>query len=180
MIDTLALLAVPSEVVAAAKAFLRIDHNAEDQFIAEAATTAARLCEEYIAQLLIIRSVSEIITASGDWCRLSQTPVRTITSVEALAVDGTRTLIAAENYAIDIDSNGFGWIRTSSDGGRVRLAVGYDAGISAAWSDIDAALIQGIIRLVAHIYSHRDADDGGAPPSAVTALWRPFRRMRLA
>ena len=39
---------------------------------------------------------------------------------------------------------------------------------------------QGVIRLAAHLFTHRDAADEGAPPAAVAALWRPWRRMRLA
>ena len=38
---------------------------------------------------------------------------------------------------------------------------------------------QGVLRLVAHLFTVRDGD-GGEPPAAVTALWRPYRRMRLA
>ena len=41
------------------------------------------------------------------------------------------------------------------------------------------ALRLGIIRLVAHLYTHRDRDDVGGVPTAVVALWRPWRRMRL-
>lgn len=39
------------------------------------------------------------------------------------------------------------------------------------------AVVQGIIRLAAHLYAHRDDDAG--PPAAVAALWRPYRQMRL-
>jgi hypothetical protein len=38
---------------------------------------------------------------------------------------------------------------------------------------------QGVLRLVAHMFTDRDGD-GGEPPAAVTALWRPYRRLRLA
>ena len=36
-----------------------------------------------------------------------------------------------------------------------------------------------LLRLVAHLFASRD-EDGGEPPAAVTALWRPYRRMRLS
>ena len=38
---------------------------------------------------------------------------------------------------------------------------------------------QGVLRLVAYLFTSRDGA-GGDPPAAVTALWRPYRRMRLA
>jgi hypothetical protein len=40
-------------------------------------------------------------------------------------------------------------------------------------------LRQGILRLITHLFATRDGT-GGEPPAAVTALWRPYRRMRLA
>jgi hypothetical protein len=36
-----------------------------------------------------------------------------------------------------------------------------------------------VLRLVAHLFTSRDGP-GGDPPAAVTALWRPYRRLRLA
>jgi uncharacterized phiE125 gp8 family phage protein len=41
------------------------------------------------------------------------------------------------------------------------------------------ALRHGIVRLAAHLYSHRDEAEQAGPPAAVTALWRPWRRLRL-
>jgi hypothetical protein len=38
---------------------------------------------------------------------------------------------------------------------------------------------QGVLRLIAHLFTSRDGTDG-EPPAAVTALWRPYRRMRLS
>jgi uncharacterized phage protein (predicted DNA packaging) len=54
------------------------------------------------------------------------------------------------------------------------------AGLSVDWSTSPAPLRQGIVRLVAYFYAHRDAADDAGPPAAVAALWRPYRRMRLA
>lgn len=46
------------------------------------------------------------------------------------------------------------------------------------WSALPEALRHGVIRLAAHLY--RDGDGAAAaPPAAVAALWRPWRRMRL-
>jgi hypothetical protein len=35
------------------------------------------------------------------------------------------------------------------------------------------------VRLTAHLYTHRSLDGGAGPPAAVTALWRPWRRLGL-
>ena len=51
--------------------------------------------------------------------------------------------------------------------------------LATDWNGIPAPLRQGIIRLVAHLFTHRDAADAGPPPTAVAALWRPWRVMRM-
>ena len=52
-------------------------------------------------------------------------------------------------------------------------------GITATgWSDLDEALRHGIVRFAAHQYRERDAD-GGHLPASITALWRPYRMVRL-
>ena len=61
-----------------------------------------------------------------------------------------------------------------------RLRVGYHAGLAPDWPSLPEPLRQGIVRLVAHMFAHRDAPDDAGPPAVVAALWRPWRRMRLA
>jgi uncharacterized phiE125 gp8 family phage protein len=53
------------------------------------------------------------------------------------------------------------------------------AGIATDENGVPEPIRQGVLRLVAHLFSSRDGA-GGDPPAAVTALWRPYRRMRLA
>ncbi|MEG3172908.1 head-tail connector protein [Sphingomonas sp. ZB1N12] len=45
------------------------------------------------------------------------------------------------------------------------------------WDTVPAPIAQGVAMLVAHLFDHRESDV--APPAAVAALWRPYRRMRL-
>ena len=47
------------------------------------------------------------------------------------------------------------------------------------WSALAEPLRHGIIRHAAHQYRERDAAPAANPPTAVAALWRPFRRLRL-
>jgi hypothetical protein len=44
-------------------------------------------------------------------------------------------------------------------------------------SALPAPVMQGVVLLAAHLFEHRDAS--AAPPAAVAALWRPYRRLRL-
>ena len=56
----------------------------------------------------------------------------------------------------------------------------YSAGLATDWDELPAGLRQGIVRMAGYLYANRDGIDAGGPPSAVTALWRPYRRMRMA
>ena len=63
--------------------------------------------------------------------------------------------------------------------GQVVIARPFEVLMAADQNGVPEPVRQGVLRLVAHLFASRDGD-GGAPPAAVTALWRPYRRMRLA
>ena len=164
--------------VVEAKAWLRVEHSAEDALIAGLIRTARTLCEAFTRQALIARGVRETVAARGDWQRLGVTPVRSITAVTGLDAS------PAEGVETDIDANGDGWIRVRPStslgtGGVGQVRVTYSAGLAGDWNGVPEPLRQGIIRLVAHLYATRDGAGDAGPPAAVSALWRPWRRMRL-
>jgi len=169
---------IPPEWIVEVKDFIRIDHALDDQAIAALLRSAANLCENFIGQMLMIRSVVDMLPGQVQWQKLKRVPVRSINLVEQLASDGATSAIPAGDYDLDIDSDGRGWVRVDS-GAVVRLRVSYQAGLALEWEDVPASLQQGIIRLAGFLYANRDGVDAGGPPSAVTALWRPHRRMRL-
>ncbi|HEY0013908.1 MAG TPA: head-tail connector protein [Allosphingosinicella sp.] len=166
---------VPVEEV---KAYLRVAGSEEDALIASLVRSATELCEAFTRTALVERDAVETIEARAAWTRLSLAPVRAITGVSALSVLGAESALAAEDYAIDIDARGEGWVRVpGSAAGRV--AVRYRAGQAAGWNGVAEPLRQGVVRMAAHLYAHRDGADGRGPPAAVTALWLPYRRLRL-
>jgi uncharacterized phiE125 gp8 family phage protein len=62
-----------------------------------------------------------------------------------------------------------------------RVAVRFTAGLAPDWAALPEALRHGVLRLAAHQYRQREGDQQSAlPPAAVAALWRPWRRLRLA
>lgn len=86
--------------------------------------------------------------------------------------------LASSGYAIDVDASGVGWVRlTGPAAGRMRVSG--SAGMAADQNGVPEPIRQGVLRLVAHLFAARDGG-GDAPPAAVTALWRPYRRMRLS
>jgi uncharacterized phiE125 gp8 family phage protein len=174
-------LVLPPEAVGQAKAYLRVERGDEDGLIGGLLAAAAEHCEAFTGKALLTRGFAETMPARSAWQRLARTPVRAIASVAALATDGTAQALASGDYAIDIDSRGEGWVRLTAPGAAKRVLVGYQAGLAAAWADLPAALRHGVLRLAAHFYTNRSEGTPGAPapPAAVSALWQPFRRLRL-
>ncbi|PXA83660.1 hypothetical protein DMC47_42785 [Nostoc sp. 3335mG] len=174
-------MAVPDQALADAKAYLRIDGGDEDAVLTTLVGAAIALCERFIGLALISAARSDVVPAcSPEWQRLPAMPVSAITSVATLDPAGVATALAVDGYAIDIDASGDGWVRLTTPPAVSRIEVGYTAGLAADWSSLAEPLRQGVIRLVAHLYAHRDAADDAGPPAAVAALWRPYRRMRMA
>ncbi|MGF1549197.1 MAG: head-tail connector protein [Sphingomonadaceae bacterium] len=180
-------IAPGAAAIAEAKNFLRIEHDSEDALIERLIASAAALCEEFTGQVLLARDFSETLTLAQGWLSLSRTPARAITGIEGLAGDGAAFAIPAGDYEIDIDIAGDGWVRIAKAGDARRARIAYEAGIAAAWEDVPEALRQGIVRLTAHFHTYRGAPagptgaarEGEAPPAAVTALWRPWRRLNI-
>jgi uncharacterized phiE125 gp8 family phage protein len=172
---------VPADAVADARAYLRIDGGDEDALLMTLVGAAMGLCERFTGLALLSAERSDTIPASGpEWRRLPAAPVSAIASVSTLDPAGAATALPVDAYAIDIDASGDGWVRLVAPHPSGRLLVGYTAGLAADWPTLAEPLRQGVIRLVAHLYAHRDAAGDAGPPAAVAALWRPYRRMRLA
>lgn len=172
-------IAEPAVSLSEAQAFVRIETGEEEALLAAMVRSASAICEAFINQVLVARDFSAELPAKGQWTRIPLTPVKSITGIEALAPDGTAILLASDSYQLDIDSNGDGWVRMTADPGTSRVRVSGRAGIAEEENGVPEPIRHGVLRLVAHLFASRD-DDGGEPPAAVTALWRPYRRMRLS
>ena len=172
-------LAMPAVTLAEAQAYVRVETGEEEAVLAGLIRTASAMCEQFTGRVILSRDFTETLRGCGEWQRLALTPVRSIDVVETIAEDGTGTVLPAGAYAIDIDSAGDGWVRLMAGYGTAKLRVTGAAGMAAESSDVPEPIRQGIVRLTAHLFNARDGG-GGDPPAAVTALWRPFRRMRLA
>ncbi len=167
----------PALTLDEARDWLRITTPNDDAAIAALVRAASDMCEAFIGQYLVERACRSVVAADGRWQRLGAAPVRSITAAEAIARDGTASALTDEAYERDIAADGEGWVRHGG-GASVRLSVDYRAGLAVEASGLPEALRQGLLRLVAHLYGTRDGGES-APPAAVIALWRPWRRMRL-
>lgn len=166
--------------VAEVKALLRLEGEAGDALVGRLVASATALCEAFTGQWLLAREGSQAMPANGQWQRLAASPVVAVIGVDAWAEGGEPVPLASDAYATDIDADGDGWIRVSDAGGARRVRARFEAGMAETWDGLPEALRHGVLRLAAYLYSQREAGAAPAePPAAVTALWRPWRRMRL-
>lgn len=171
--------AQPAVSLSEAQAFLRVETGEEEALLAGLIRSASGICEAFLNQVVLIRPFMQELPASGQWQRLNPEPIRSISSLHGIAADGAETVMPPSSYTVDIDGDGVGWIRLLDTSNCRRVKVSGEAGIATDPNQVPEAIRQGVLRLVAHLYSARDGN-GGEPPAAVTALWRPYRKVRIA
>nr|WP_137676875.1 hypothetical protein [Parerythrobacter lutipelagi] len=174
----------PAELGGAAlgelKSWLAITTLAEDALLTGLLGAAAETCEAFTGSMPLHQTCEEIHTASPGWQRLRTAPVQAITGVDGIPAEGSRFALASDAYEIELDADGTGMVRVLRQGSAGRIAIRFSAGLAPGWGSLPEGLRHGIIRLAAHFHRERDAADPVNPPAAVTALWRPWRRLRLA
>lgn len=168
---------IVDDALAEVKSWLRIETAHDDAAIAGLVRAAIGMAEDFCGQVMFVRGGTEVLPAGREWMRMRACPVRGITGARGLPADGAAFALASDAYAIDIGADGDGWVRVVQPGSAGRVEVDMTAGIASGWADLPDALRQGIVRLAAHLFAEREAN---APPAIVTALWRPWRRMRIA
>ena len=194
---------LPSEALAELKQWLGITTTQDDAGLANLLAMAVDVCADFTGMLPLACTVQEMIGLAADesgiainadaapawrpwsgrpgWRQLASRPVRALLSVAAVAADGTTTALSTPDYFVRIDAEGGCGIRIVNPGAAHRFAVQVSAGLASSWSVMPEAMRHGIIRLAAHQYRNREATGAGPlPPASVSALWLPWRRMRLA
>jgi uncharacterized phiE125 gp8 family phage protein len=172
-------LAQPIVTMSEAQAYVRIETGEEEAVLAGLIRTASALCEAFLNRVGIARQFTIDVPAGGAWERLELTPVQAIDSAEAVDSSGAVSPLSVDAFGFDIDSSGDGWVRALAANGATRLRVSGTAVMAASENEVPEPIRQGVLRLVAHLFTARDGD-GGDPPAAVTALWRPYRRLRVS
>lgn len=163
------------------KAWLGISTTRDDAELTGLIRTALELCEGFIGTMPLIAACEEVLPAIGEWQSLTTRPVQSITGVLAIDPDGSRTTLGASAFEIDIDAEGTGRVRVTTPISQSRVAVRFTAGMADGWDTLPDAIQQGLVRWAAHQHRARDSDKSiTGPPASVAALWRPWRRMRIA
>lgn len=167
-------LGAPAISLAECKAMLRLERDDKDALVAGLIRTAMALCESFTGLWLIARGGEQRLAAHGEWQRIAAAPVIAVTGVA-----GATGALAGDDYETDIDAGGTGWVRLLAPSAVKAPVVRFRAGLGEDWNGVPEPLRQGLVRLVTHLFTHRDAADAGPPPAAVAAMWRPWRRLRV-
>lgn len=163
------------------KQWLGITRAHDDAPLAALLRTALDMCESFTGTLPLECECEEMLPLCTGWQTLATQPVQAITAVLAVPESGPRTALAADAFALELDADGAGRVLVTAPGQAARIAVRFTAGLAPTWDVLPDALRHGVMRLAAH--QHRERESSGAaplPPAAIAALWRPWRRMRLA
>lgn len=160
--------------VSDAKAFLRIEHSADDAVIIRAITAARQAAEEHLRMVLLPQSWQ---FTSGELCHvlaLPKGPAQSVSSVKSVDAEGIETTLSTDRYRLSVD--GFAIIFHTMPAG-VRLIVNYEAYLAEEASDVPALITQGMLHHVAAMLEQRE----GVVPMPVLSrqCYQPYRRVSL-
>lgn len=164
------------------KDWLGITTPGDDAQLQALLRAALDLCERFTGAVPLQQVCEAVLPAAQGWQTLGSRPVQSITQVQGIPADGARFGLPVTDYALDITADGEGRITVFNPGSAGRIAVRHTVGLATDWTQLPDALRQGVLRLAAHQYRQRETEGAVAavPPAAVAALWRPWRRLRLA
>ena len=178
------VIVAPADLAGAAldelKAWLAISTPADDAALIALLRAALDTCEAFTRVMPLEAGCEEVLAATRGWHALATRPVRSITALEWLDAGGARMPIAPADHAFDITADERGRVQVLRASDHSRMVVGFTAGLAPHWAGLPDGMRHGILRLAAHHYRERnEGSEAGTPPSAIAALWQPWRRMRL-
>lgn len=176
----LAPAVLPAAPLDELKEWLAITTTRDDLSLTALLRTSLEACEGFTRAMPLESLCEEILPATRGWHRLTTQPVQSITQLEAVTNDGTRSPLDPGDYLFDMAVDGSARVNLLQSVDEPRMAVRFTAGMAPDWDSLPDGLRHGVIRLAAHHY--RERNEGSAarnPPSAVAALWQPWRRMTL-
>ncbi|WP_298470312.1 hypothetical protein [uncultured Erythrobacter sp.] len=161
------------------KDWLGISRPNEDPLLVDLLAASLATCEAFTAQAPLEQTIEERISVKQGIYRLGSRPARMLLNAELIDQIGTRSSLSGQGHGFNLDHDGVATADLKFDLEGQAVAVTLLVGIAPDWPSVPKALRQGIIRLAAHFYRDRDSERMMQPPSSVTALWRPWRTMRL-
>jgi len=172
--------------LAAAKEFLRIDHDHEDALITELIKTA-RERVEFIARNSLItrrRAYSSAKTCTGRF-HINHSPVKFVHKLALIDGAGVETEIPKAEVYINTRAQPVSIEVRRRDlfsdyaADPAAIVAEFDAGYGASPEDVPMQLRQAVLLLLAQHYEHRGAALKRTVPMLVDALLMPYRTVRL-
>ena len=172
---------LPAGSLGELKAWLAITSAAEDEMLTRLLRASLDMCEAFTGRVPLACLCEEIHPVRPGWQALLAEPVQSIEGVEGIPGEGARFAMGSGDYAASLGADGTGRFRIIRQGAAGRVAVRFTAGLADEWESLPGGLRQGILHYAAHLYRMRDSGEVQAsPPAAIAALWRGWRRMRVA
>jgi len=138
-----------------AKAYVRIDHDTEDDYIATCISAAREYAESHTGRAFVTQTRSVSLDAFPDGYRLDGQPIQSIEQVTYVDDEGAERLVDESVYRLDANGRVF----LAADGawptGAQEVVITYDCGYGEP-EDVPAPLRQAILFLVAHWYNNRE------------------------
>ncbi|MDE8650806.1 head-tail connector protein [Novosphingobium album (ex Liu et al. 2023)] len=173
--------ALPSSALAELKQWLGITTTQDDAPLTALLRAALQTCEAFTGLMPIEAECEEMLPACAGWRSLATRPVTAITALDGVTASGDRFILTTGTYDFELDADGAGRVRLLEAGAATHVAVRFTAGLAPDWDGLPDSLRHGLMRLAAHQHRERESDGAAPlPPASVAALWRPWRRMRLA
>ncbi len=173
--------------LAQAKAFLKVDDEAEDGLIATL-IGAARLHVEGVTGLALLEQSWRVVL--DDWpdngqIRLPVTPFRSVTQITAYDGQGAAHDVPLAQFMSEPDRlvlpgmvGGMSLLREQHG-----IEIDYVAGFGTEPEHVPADIRQALLALVAYWFEHRDAvivaGSGAVVPSGFDRMVAPYKRVRL-
>lgn len=178
----------PADVDAAAladlKSWLGITRPSEDELLLDLLHASLAVCEAFIGLAPFSQLIEERLPVRPGRYTLSSRPIASLASAEIVAQNGIRTALSLADFTFMIGTDSIGTFDLLKAFEGQAIAVRVRVGFAGTWADGPAEIKQGIVRLAAHYYRERDrtgaSKEASAPPVSVSALWRPWRLVRLA
>ena len=170
------------------KAYLRVDHDAEDALIADLIASARGLVEDYLQRCLITRRLIERLDRWGDRLRcgaffLKRPDVRTIHAIKTFDANGAPEFFNPGRWRLDaaslpsrilLNSGGFPVPGRARQG----IEIDFTCGYGDAPESIPAPIRNALLILIADRYERREGDSDFIPASARNLLL-PYMQVRL-
>ncbi len=147
-----------------AKLHLRVDTDADDDYITSLIVSARRTAETYTQRYLITQTLDARFEAwpdSGDWFYLPGPPTTSVTSVKYYDADGTEQTWSSANYQTDIYSEPArvqvkaAYSYPALDDRMAPITIRYVTGYANA-AAVPSTIKQGMLLLIGEWYKNRE------------------------